>query len=93
MNVEFKTEHPAAGVADHEVLMAFTNDDDALLFRDWWQLWGQHLFGDYAKAARPTDGRPSIPSRQEMYSLLKRRSDELKAKAMTTDERKWYDDE
>lgn len=88
MNVEFKTEHPAAGVADHEVLMAFTNDDDALLFRDWWQLWGQHLFCDYAKAARP-----GIPSRQEMYSFLKRRSDELKAQAMTTDERKWYDDE
>lgn len=84
-DVSFPDEHPAARVADHEVLMSFTNDSDALLFRDWWEKWGQHLFGEYAKAPKPVARRPGIPSRQEIYQMAKKRSEELQTR--------WYDDE
>jgi hypothetical protein len=33
--VSFPTEYPLTSVADHEVLMAFNGDSDAVAFRDW----------------------------------------------------------
>jgi hypothetical protein len=36
-----------ADVAEHEVLMAFNGDSDALAFRDWWQEEGAVLFAEY----------------------------------------------
>jgi hypothetical protein len=82
-DVRFPTEHPAARVAEHEVLMSFVNDEDAAMFQDWWEVWGKHLFGAYVPA--PESKRPAgIPSRKEMYAIIKARSEELK---------RWYDDE
>ena len=88
-DVSFLPEHPAAPVAEHEVLMSFVNDSDAALFRDWWELWGKHLFGTYASAARLDIGRSTVrrmrvPRHEEMSATLKTRAEELK---------RWYDDE
>lgn len=83
-DVRFPIQHPTSPVAEHEVLMSFNSDDDALMFRDWWQLWGKHLFGAYAAPiGKPT--RHRVPGRKEMYAALKARSEELQTK--------WYADD
>lgn len=43
---------PSHDVADCEVFMSFGNDEDALLFRDWWNEKGAVLFNQYARRAR-----------------------------------------
>lgn len=48
-DVEFKTEHPVREVAEHEVLMSFTNDDDATKFHEWWHHEGAIAFNAYIK--------------------------------------------
>jgi len=35
-DVTFPRQYPRHDVADHEVIMAFRNDDDAEKFRQWW---------------------------------------------------------
>ena len=44
---EFVTEYPSSRVADHEVFMSFTNDDDAIAFREWLASVGLELFDEY----------------------------------------------
>jgi glutamine synthetase type III len=46
-NVEFKDMHPAEAVAEHEVLMAFLADSDAVFFREWWYEEGAAHFNDW----------------------------------------------
>lgn len=74
-DVDFRTEHRAASVADHEVLMAFVNDNDALSFREWWHSAGKFIFGEYVR--QPSGRTPGVPTREEMYRILKQRSKEL----------------
>lgn len=45
--VDFPEQHPQQDVADHEVLMAFDGDDDAILFREWWHARGAAAFGKW----------------------------------------------
>lgn len=45
--VEFPRYYPQADVADHEVLMAFNGDSDAIKFREWWAKDGAFLFNEY----------------------------------------------
>jgi hypothetical protein len=44
IGVTFPEKYPAREVADHEVLMAFCRDADALAFRVWWEVEGERLF-------------------------------------------------
>lgn len=36
IDVEFRAFFPSNEVADNEIFLAFTNDDDALKFQIWW---------------------------------------------------------
>lgn len=46
-DVRFPTEFPTHEVAEHEVFMTFRNDDDAALFREWWEDEGAAAFGKW----------------------------------------------
>lgn len=52
-DVNFPRQYPQGDVADHEVLMAFRNDSDALAFRDWWHEEGKVMFQDYLDRGSP----------------------------------------
>ena len=52
-DVSFPTEYPPNEVAEHEVLMAFRNDGDAVFFREWWGDKGAAAFGEWLRR-RPT---------------------------------------
>lgn len=45
--VTFRDQYPQEDVADHEVLMAFHGDDDAIFFREWWHARGAAAFGKW----------------------------------------------
>ena len=47
--VDFPTEYPTNRVAEHEVLMAFNGDSDAIAFREWWGSVGEVAFGNWFK--------------------------------------------
>ena len=57
--VDFPKEYPQTEVAEHEVLMAFNGDADALAFRDWWHEQGATIFGEWLiqERARESDTR------------------------------------
>ena len=46
---EFRETYPQETVAEHEVFMSFVNDDDALLFREWFDEIGEDLFNEWVK--------------------------------------------
>jgi hypothetical protein len=48
-DVEFLYEYPSNHVCEHEVFMSFTNDDDAMSFRTWWDEDGSKLFAKWLK--------------------------------------------
>lgn len=43
-DVEFRRDYPAPSVADNEIFMSFSNDDDAIAFYDWWFHYGSKIF-------------------------------------------------
>lgn len=43
-DVSFPDLHPQQSVADHEVLMSFLGDAEAIAFREWWFERGSVLF-------------------------------------------------
>lgn len=47
--VDFPRTYPQESVADHEVLMAFNGDPDAIAFRDWWEEQGAEVFAKWLK--------------------------------------------
>jgi hypothetical protein len=51
-DVELVRQYPMQDVADHEVLMAFRNDSDAIDFREWWHLKGAALFNKWLLKSR-----------------------------------------
>lgn len=51
---EFATEYPSHRVADHEVFMSFTDDDDAIAFREWLASDGLELFAEYLTSCNET---------------------------------------
>lgn len=46
-DLSFPDQYPQHEVAEHEVLLSFRNDSDAVHFREWWHHAGASLFGDY----------------------------------------------
>ncbi len=44
---EFPSQFPQQDVAEHEVLMSFTDDDDAISFREWWNSEGSVYFNEW----------------------------------------------
>ena len=46
-DLTFPRQYPQSDVSDNEVLMAFRNDEDAIVFRDWWHEEGKVMFQDY----------------------------------------------
>ena len=46
-DVEFRSEHTPASVAEHEIFMSFNNDSDALAFEHWWHARGAIEFQKY----------------------------------------------
>ena len=50
--VTFPDQYPPADVAEHEVLMAFNGDSDAVLFREWWHAEGAMRFGKWREKQR-----------------------------------------
>jgi len=47
--------YPQQDVADHEVFMSFTNDADALRFREWWEEQGTSAFGGWLSLKYPKE--------------------------------------
>lgn len=48
-DVEIPKMHALHAVAEHEVLMSFHGDSDAVRFREWWDDEGAILFNDWLK--------------------------------------------
>lgn len=48
-DVELSRQYPAHDVAEHEVLLSFTHDDDAHNFREWWETKGSVAFNRWHK--------------------------------------------
>lgn len=46
-DVDFPRQYPADDVAEHEVLMSFNDDDDAVAFHEWWRSEGAVAFAEY----------------------------------------------
>lgn len=46
---ELPKQYPATDVANHEVLLSFNGDRDALSFRDWWAEQGEAIFEGWCK--------------------------------------------
>ena len=44
-------------IADHRVLLSFTNDEDAQEFREWWALEGWDTFKTWHESGRFIDGK------------------------------------
>ena len=42
-------------VAEHQILLSFTNDDDALIFHEWWYMIGEDLFASCLKKNKDTE--------------------------------------
>lgn len=51
--VDFPDEYPRDDVADHEVLMSFNNDEDAIKFREWWHAEASVAFMAWLKEKKP----------------------------------------
>jgi len=34
-------------LSDREILLSFVNDDDSILFEEWWKVEGSSIFEDY----------------------------------------------
>lgn len=47
--VDLPRMHSPRSVAEHEVLMAFNGDDDAVAFHEWWDEVGTYLFNEWMK--------------------------------------------
>ena len=43
-------------VPEHEMLLSFNNDSDAVLFWEWWQMVGEDTFKEWAKNQPDPDG-------------------------------------
>lgn len=48
-DVSLPRQYPRQSVAEHEVLMAFNGDSDALAFHEWWEDKGAVAFGKWLK--------------------------------------------
>ncbi len=55
--LSFPKEYPQHDVAEHEVLMAFNNDADAISFREWWSRGGAVMFGAWLEEMQAEEGR------------------------------------
>ncbi len=51
-DVSFPRQHPVKDVADHEVLMAFNGDAEAIAFREWWTDGGAAAFKAWLDAQK-----------------------------------------
>ena len=51
-DVDFPRQHPVTDVADHEVLMSFDGDSEAIAFRQWWGEQGAEVFAVWLRQQR-----------------------------------------
>lgn len=56
-DVTFPRTYPQESVADHEVLMSFNGDSEAIAFRGWWDEQGAEVFAVWLKKQRASDGK------------------------------------
>lgn len=56
-SVTFRREYPTHDVAEHEVLMSFGGDSEAVAFREWWNLRGAEDFARHLKAVEHSRSR------------------------------------
>ncbi len=48
-DVTFASEYPQHNVADHDVLLSFDGDSQAVAFHEWWGVEGAVAFGDWLR--------------------------------------------
>lgn len=60
--LKLPTQYPQSDVAEHEVLMAFLNDEDAAFFREWWADRGSYDFNEWLDKRETAEQRHQQPT-------------------------------